>query len=53
MGLLNRKNNIILVTVVSVISFLIAIFSILIDGIYDHDISTYANRLKDVVLDSK
>ena len=25
----------------------------LFDGIYDHDISTYANRLKDVVLDSK
>ena len=37
MGLLNRKNNIILVTVVSVISFFVAIFSILIDGIYDHD----------------
>ena len=25
----------------------------LFDGIYDHNISTYANRLKDVVLDSK
>ena len=25
----------------------------LFDGIYDHDISTYASRLKDVVLDSK
>ena len=25
----------------------------LFDGIYDHNISTYASRLKDVVLDSK
>lgn len=37
MGLLKRTDNIILVTVVSVITFFIAIFSILIDGIYDHD----------------
>jgi hypothetical protein len=25
----------------------------LFDGVYDHNISTYASRLKDVVLDSK
>ena len=37
MGLLNRNSTITLVSVVGVVTVLIAIFALSLDGIYDHD----------------